>query len=69
MHAHDAEQPVEGAPSASAPEDPLAAARALIEQEQQARMEACAVEIQQVLDRHGMRLEVAPAVIQLAPKS
>lgn len=67
MHAHDVEQPVEGAPSASSPEDPLAAARALIAQEQQARMEACAAEIQQVLDRHSMRLEVAPAQIVLHP--
>lgn len=67
MHSHDPEQPVEGAASASAREDPLSAARALIEQEQQARMEACAAEVQQVLAKYGMRLDVAPAQISLVP--
>ncbi|WP_328757471.1 hypothetical protein [Streptomyces sp. NBC_00271] len=64
MHSHTTD---EGAPSASALEDPLAAARALIAHEQQARMEACAAELQQVLEKHGMRLDVAQPQISIVP--
>lgn len=67
MHSHHPKQPEEGTPSASAPKDPLAAARVLIAQEEQARMEACAAELQEVLAKHGMRLDVAPAQISIAP--
>lgn len=59
----------EGAPSASAPgsEDPLAAAQALIAKDLQERMQACAAEIHEVLERHGMRLDVNPAQISIVP--
>lgn len=67
MHSHDPEHTPEGAPSAGAAPDPLLAARALIANDQQARMEACAAELQQVLNKHGMRLEVTPAQIAIVP--
>lgn len=59
----------EGAPSASIPEreDPLSAARTLIAQDAQQRMECCAAEIEQVLAKWGMRLETTPARVMLAP--
>ena len=49
-------------------DDPLAGARALLEQDRQARLQVCAAELQQVLDRHGMRLEVTPAQVTLMPR-
>ncbi|MFF7750435.1 hypothetical protein ACFZCP_14485 [Streptomyces sp. NPDC007971] len=68
MHAHDPEIDLPGEPSASATEiDALTAARALLAQEQQDRMQACAGEIEAVLQRYGMRLEITPAQITLAP--
>lgn len=57
----------EGAASASAPEDPIATARRVIAEDERARVEACAAEIEQVLARHGMRLEVSPAHIVISP--
>ncbi|GAA2929947.1 hypothetical protein [Streptomyces enissocaesilis] len=47
--------------------DPVAEARRLIALDEQARMQACAAEIEQVLARHGMRLDVTPAQISIAP--
>lgn len=67
MHSPNPEQSTEGAAAAS--EDPIAAAKALLEQEQQARTQACAAELQAVLARHGMTLEVTPAQIVLAPRA
>ncbi|MEU2924206.1 hypothetical protein ABZ636_03965 [Streptomyces sp. NPDC007251] len=66
MHSNHTE---EGAPSASASEqsDPLAEARALIAKDSQERMQACAAEIEEVLARHGMRLDVTPAQIAIVP--
>lgn len=67
MHSHH--DHTEGAASVSAGEAPeLEAARALLAQEEQHRMETCAAEIQAVLERHGMRMEVTPAQIVLAPQ-
>jgi hypothetical protein len=59
----------EGAQSASAAEqpDPLAEARALIAKDSQERMERCAEEIHAVLDKYGMRLDVAPPQISIIP--
>jgi hypothetical protein len=58
----------EGAVSASAAQvDPIAEARALIAKDSQERMTACAAEIEQVLAKHGMRLETAPVQIVLVP--
>lgn len=66
MHSHHAH--TEGSPSASAiPGDPVSSARALLAQEEQRRMEECAAEIQEVLARHGMKLEVSPVQIGLVP--
>ena len=67
MHAHDHETPLPGAPSASAEEDPLAQARSLLAAEEQQRMQQCAGEIEQVLARYGMRLDVTPAQITIVP--
>lgn len=66
MHNHHTN---EGAPSASIPEhdDPLTEARALIANDTQQRMQACAAEIHEVLQRHGMRLDVTPAQISIVP--
>lgn len=47
--------------------DPLAEARALIARDLQQRMEACAAEIEAVLAKHGMRLDVTPAQISIVP--
>lgn len=47
--------------------DPLAAARALIEQDEQDRMGVCRDEIESVLARHGMRLTITPAQITITP--
>ncbi|MEU8469610.1 hypothetical protein AB0F30_17080 [Streptomyces sp. NPDC029006] len=68
MHSHHT---TEGAPSASVAEPEQAdveAARAVLAQEEQRRIQACAAELQEVLTRYGMTLEVAPAQIVLAPQ-
>ena len=49
--------------------DPLDDARRLIAEHEQQRMQACAAEIEQVLARYGMRLDVTPAHISLVPKT
>lgn len=49
--------------------DPLADARALLAADEQARMQACAAELEQVLAKHGMRLEVTPAQINIVPSN
>lgn len=65
MHSHHAN---EGAASASAPEeDRVTKARRVLAEDQQARVEACAAEIAEVLNKHGMRLEATPAQITLTP--
>lgn len=58
----------EGAPSASAHEDPLAAAQALLAEHEQQRMQACSEELQAVLAKHGMRLDVTPPQIAIVPQ-
>jgi len=65
MHVHHAE--AEGAQSASLPDDPLHAARELIAEEQRMRLQACAEEIQAVLAKYGMRLDVTPPQVVLNP--
>lgn len=67
MHSHNPDEVLEASPSASAPDDPLASARALLAAEERTRMEACAEELQLVLARHGMRLDVTPAQISIVP--
>lgn len=57
-------------PSPSSPRlepDPLAEARQLLAEDQAARMRACADEIEQVLAKHGMRLEATPPQISIVP--
>lgn len=54
--------------SAAAPgQSDVDAARALLAQEEQARMQACAAEIQEVLAKYGLALEVPPPKIALVP--
>lgn len=67
MHSHHTD---EGAASASDPAtetSDLETARALIAEEEQHRMQACAAEIQQVLAKYGMRMDVTQPQIVLAP--
>ncbi|MFF3891793.1 hypothetical protein ACFYY3_01035 [Streptomyces sp. NPDC001812] len=47
--------------------DPLAEARRLIAEHEQARIQACAAEIEQVLTKYGMLLDVTPAQISIRP--
>ncbi|NWF25253.1 hypothetical protein HW130_03070 [Streptomyces sp. PKU-EA00015] len=49
-------------------EDPLAEARRLLIEDEQARMQACAAEIEKVLAKHGMRLEVPTPQISIVPR-
>jgi len=78
VHSRNPDKPAEGAPSATPAaaqaavgeetrSDPIAEARALLAQHQQERMQACAAELQAVLDRYGMRLEATPAHVTLTP--
>lgn len=46
--------------------DALAEARRVLDEHTKTRMQACADEVEQVLKRHGFRLEVTPASIVLA---
>ena len=66
MHTRNPEQATEGAASAS---DPLAEARRVVAADEQARMQACAEEIQAVLAKHGMRLDVSQPQITSVPNS
>lgn len=68
----DAETPVssaeEPAPDGDgAPVDPVAEAKALLAQYEQSQAQDCAAELEAVLTRYGMRLEVSPAQITLVP--
>lgn len=59
----------EGTPSASAPAaepSDLDAARALIAEEEQRRINACAAEIQEVLEKYGMQMDVSKPQIVLS---
>lgn len=49
------------------PVDPVAAAQRVIAEFEQAQAQACATELEAVLTRYGMRLEVSPAQITLVP--
>lgn len=75
MHTHH--DHAEGSPSASIPEeqvpvDPaeLAAAQAVMDrhrQQVQARIDACAADLQAVLDKHGMALRAGRPTIGIVP--
>lgn len=66
MHSHDPDTELPGAPSASAVTDEqLANARRLIAENEQDRMQACAAEIEQVLAKHGMHLQVTQPQISI----
>lgn len=56
--------------SADAPEqaDPVAEARRVLAEDEEARMQACAAKIQEVLVEYGMSLEVTPSQITLVPQ-
>lgn len=49
------------------PVDALEAARALLAQEIDSRMEACRAEVAEVLAKYGMTLDVSPATVVLRP--
>lgn len=61
MHSHNPEIATEGAATASS----VAEARRVLAEDTQARMQACAEEIQAVLAKHGMTLDVTPPQIVL----
>jgi hypothetical protein len=48
-------------------EDSLAEARRLLAEEAEARMRACAAEIEQVLAKYGCRLDVTQPQISIVP--
>lgn len=56
MHSQHLEQNTEGSPSASAPEDPIAAARELLAQEEQARLHAFREELGALCAKYGVDL-------------
>jgi hypothetical protein len=47
--------------------DPLDDARRLLAEDQQRRLEACQAEIEQVLAKHGMRLQITQPQISIVP--
>jgi hypothetical protein len=47
--------------------DPLDAARQLLAEDQQRRLDACHAEIQEVLAKHGMRLQITQPVVGIVP--
>jgi MarR-like DNA-binding transcriptional regulator SgrR of sgrS sRNA len=49
--------------------DPLSEARRLLAEEEQARRQACAEEIHQVLAKYGFRLQITEPQIVLIPAS
>lgn len=67
MRNHDTALPEE-APAPDAQDSPLDEARRLLAEDAQQRMLACAAEIEQVLARHGMRLEVTTPQISIVPR-
>jgi hypothetical protein len=60
-------EPSPSSPQPDGPEDSLAEARRLLAEDAEARMRACAAEIEQVLAKHGMRLDVTPPAITIVP--
>ena len=67
MHSRPLEEDAQPTPPATPEQSDLEAARALLAEEEKARMQACAVEIQEVLAKYGMTLEVPPPQIALVP--
>ena len=67
MHSRTLEDGAQQPPSTTPEPSDLDAARALLAEEEKARMQACAVEIQEVLAKYGMTLEVPPPQIALVP--
>lgn len=63
----DPEADVADTPATGAPVDPVAEAQRVIAEFEQSQMQACAREIEAVLTKYGMRLEVSPAQITLVP--
>ena len=68
MNDRTPEEDAQPTPATGPEQSDLDAARALLAEEEKARMEACAAEIHQVLAKYGMRLEVTPAQIALVPQ-
>jgi hypothetical protein len=64
MHEQDAETD----DPQDAQHDPVAEAYRIVEEHTRSRMEACAAEIEDVLDRHGFRLVVEPGRATLTAK-
>lgn len=67
MNGQPIEEEAQPVAAAGPGQSDLDAARALLAEEEKARMQACAAEIQEVLARYGMTLEVPPPQITLAP--
>ncbi|WP_328336750.1 hypothetical protein [Streptomyces violaceus] len=47
--------------------DPVAEARRVLAEDQEKRAEACAAEIEDVLAKHGMRLQITQPQITIVP--
>lgn len=62
----DAPEAKTGTPGA-APADPVAEAQAVIAAYEQSQAQECARELEAVLTKYGLRLEVSPAQITLVP--
>ena len=67
MHPQLTEEGTHQASAFTPEQGDLDAARALLAEEEKARMQACAAEIQEVLAKYGMTLEVPPPQIALVP--
>lgn len=67
MHSRPLGEDAQPTPTATPEQSDLEAARALLAEEEKARMQACAAEIQEVLAKYGMTLEVPPPQIALVP--
>lgn len=63
-----ADTDTENVTTAAASQISLDDARRVLQAEQDAKLRACSAEIQAVLTRYGMRLDVTPAEIVLAVK-
>ena len=48
-------------------EDEIAEARRLLAEDQERRMQACNAEIEQVLAKHGMRLQISQPTVAIVP--
>ncbi|MFI5687926.1 hypothetical protein [Streptomyces sp. NPDC051636] len=68
MHSHHTDEGAQSAGPATAQPVDLEAARAALAADEDRRIRECAAEIEEVLARYNMRLDVTPAQITLMPR-